>query len=179
MSWSNQQRFELPRISLLTGLPDYAKFVEAPDWAQYYRMLLSREGTGDIRGSPDGNVAYNRRLPFGGGSGMYSAEGQRAFPPDAPLHLIEVYDQSMLESQCAFIALTIIDFEKRHQPVPFTEEQLWEYNVVRATLGCLSAQEIAGFADDLNAQRREANNHKSEHVRLSRSFAYLLIETHW
>ena len=174
MSWSNQQRFELPRISLLTGLPDYAKFVEAPDWAQHYRMLLSREGTGDLRGSPDGSVAYNRRLPFGGGSGMYETEGPRTFPLEAPLHLIEVYDQSILEGQCAFIALTVIDFERRRVPLPFSEEQLWEYNVTRAALGCLSAQEFVGLANDLHSQRREANNRQSEHVKLSRAFAYML-----
>ena len=94
VSWSNQLRFEIPKTSLLTGLPDYAKLVNAPDWAQHYRMLLDREGTGDVKGSPDGSVGYNRRLPFGGGSGMYQADGQRAFPATAPLHYVEVHDQT-------------------------------------------------------------------------------------
>ena len=58
--------------------------------------------------------------------------------------------------------------------MPFSADQLWEYNVVRAALGCLSAQEFAGLANALRAQRLEATNMKSEHVRLSRSFAYLL-----
>jgi RNA:NAD 2'-phosphotransferase (TPT1/KptA family) len=85
-----------------------------------------------------------------------------------------VYDQSLLEGQCAFIALTVIDYERRRMPVPFSEEQLWEYNVTRAVLGCLSEQEFAGLANDLLAQRREANNSRSEHVRLSRAFAFML-----